>query len=204
MKKNILILILILFGKFGFSQDKKGKYFIKKDTDEKTYLILNSIGDTIKKLSPDKYFLCFTSEFENFAVFGLRKRKNWFAIDINEKILFKVLNTIYGEPSPDFLRENRIRLIDEENKIGYANEKGKITIQPKFKFATSFYKGKAIIGENCEKVLWSHENESDCKHYSLKCKKYGYINKKGKILKLGKYSFENIRKEIKWKPYENY
>ncbi len=77
---------------------------------------------------------------------------------------------------------------------------GKIIIKPQFEIATSFHKGKAIIGENCEKIPWNlHAKENDCHHYSTVCKRTGYINKKGEILEIGNYTFEQIQKKIKWK-----
>ena len=52
---------------------------------------------------------------------------------------------------------------------------------------TTFHKGKAIIGESCDKIPWDeHAKEEDCHHYSIVCKKHGYINQNGevRILKL--------------------
>ena len=68
---------------------------------------------------------------------------------------------------------------------------------------TSYHNGKAIIGEKCKKVPWKeHAKEEDCQHYSIVCENFGYINEKGEILKLGNYTFEEIKKEIDWKADE--
>ncbi|MBU8882075.1 WG repeat-containing protein [Kaistella sp. DKR-2] len=97
--------------------------------------------------------------------------------------------------------ENKIRIIDSEDKIGFANEYGKILIKPQFEIATSFHKGKAIVGEKCKKIPWDeHAKEGDCHHYSIVCENQGFINENGEILKLGKYQFEDIVNEINWKP----
>jgi hypothetical protein len=90
-----------------------------------------------------------------------------------------------------------------ENRIGFANEKRQIVIKPQFELVSSFHNGKAIIGTDCKKMLWDeHEKEEDCHHYSIFCKKFGYINEKGEVVKLGNYTFEEIKTEIDWKPDE--
>ena len=79
------------------------------------------------------------------------------------KILFEVYNQ-GNEINPDYLVENKIRIVDENQKIGFANEKGQIIIKPQFEMVTSFHNGKAIIAESCEKIPWKkHTEESDCK-----------------------------------------
>ena len=56
--------------------------------------------------------------------------------------------------------------VDENNKIGFADHKGKIIIKPQFEIATTFHKGKAIIGKGCEKIPWDeHAKEEDCQHF---------------------------------------
>ncbi|RLZ06385.1 hypothetical protein EAH69_13720, partial [Faecalibacter macacae] len=70
---------------------------------------------------------------------------------------------------------------------------------------TSFHNGHAIIAENCKKIPWGkHEHDNICNHYSIQCERHGYIDKKGNIIKLGKFTFEEIMEEIKWKPDESY
>jgi len=198
--KNLLFL-LTLFSVISYSQEKY-KVGIEDREGYDKYSIINSKGDTIRKLEHKKYLICFTLEFENFAVFGIRGEKNWCAIDINENILFNVYNTSFGEPSPDYLRENRIRIVNGENKIGFANGKGEIIVKPNFEMVSSYSNGKAIIGKKCKKIPWGNHEHSDCKHYSIECKNYGYIDKKGEILKIGNYTFESIKKEINWQPPE--
>jgi len=163
-------------------------------------------GKTIKVLDTAKYSISFNDEsYRYFAVFGIKGEKEWCAIDSNEKILFKVYNTSFGEPSPDEIIDNKIRIVDKNNKIGFADYKGTIIIKPQFEIATSFYEGKAIIGEICDKVPWElpeEQSHSDCHHYSIVCKKHGFINNKGKIIELGNYTFEEIQKKINWKQPE--
>ncbi|MEO8254351.1 MAG: WG repeat-containing protein, partial [Flavobacterium sp.] len=138
--------------------------------------------------------------YKGFAVFGIKGENDWFAIDSNEKKLFKVYNTSFGEPSPDKLIENKIRIVDDNGKIGFADSNGKIIIKPQFEIVTSFHKGKAIIGETCTKIPWNqHATEVDCHHYTIECKKQGYIDQNGTILEIGNFTFEEIQKKIKWK-----
>ncbi|MBP6386568.1 MAG: WG repeat-containing protein [Pseudarcicella sp.] len=103
----------------------------------------------------------------------MKGESGWCAIDINEQILFEVYNSSFGEFSPDELIENKIRIVDENNKIGFADSNGKIIIKPQFEIVTSFHKGKAIIGVSCDTIPWDeHAKEEDCEHYSIVCKKH--------------------------------
>lgn len=163
------------------------------------YVFTNQKGDTVTRLDTAKYYTCFSDTIEYFAIVGIKNKKGWWAIDKNETLLFQVFNTSSGEPSPDALREGMIRIVDDSGKIGFSNYKGKIVIKPQFEAASSFYKGKAIIGKQCQQVLWCCEGENEDKHYIIDCKQTGYINKKGQLGKIGNYSFEEIQKEIGWK-----
>lgn len=114
----------------------------------------------------------------------------------------KFLIDILGEIYPDFIVEDKIRII-KNNKIGFANKKGDVVIKPQFEFATEFHNGFAIIAKNCKKIPWHNENEhSGCEHISVKCLNYGYINEKGEILKIGKFTFEEICNKINWESSE--
>lgn len=199
--KYYFLLMLLSFLTNGISQEK-----FKIRTEETAnwksiYYLINKKGETIKQLDSTKYLFSFNGyRYKSFAIFNIKGESGWCAIDSNEKILFKVYNTSFGEPSPDELVENKIRIVDENNKIGFADSSGKIIIKPQFEIASSFNKGKAMIGESCEKIPWNqHAKEDDCHHYSIVCKKHGYINKKGEILLLGDFSFEEIQQKIKWK-----
>ncbi|WP_295771783.1 WG repeat-containing protein [uncultured Mucilaginibacter sp.] len=186
------------------AQSKMDVLTLREDTTYKNrygYAFVNAKGDTVLKLDTAKYSFCFTTSFKHFAVVGFRKKHGWYAIDRNEKVLFEVYNTSKGEPSPDELRENLIRAIGHKGLIGFANEKGQVVINPQFEAVTSFYKGKAIVGKTCKEVLWGSESQANDgdKHYTIDCKQAGYINKKGQILKMGNFTFEQIQKQIGWK-----
>lgn len=168
------------------------------------YSFLNARGDTIRKLSPNKYIFSFTNKFQKFAVFGIKGKQAWYGVDIREHILFKVLNESAGEISPDSLVEGMIRIVGENGKIGFANTKGKIVIQPQFESVTYFHNGYAIIREDCHEVAWPNDEETEERvfeidpHYGIECHKCGYIDTRGKILKMGNYTFEEIQSEIGW------
>ena len=197
---SILTLFLLLFNStYG---QKKFKVEAKViGVWKQVYTLVDEQGNVIIQLDSSKYYTSFyNDQYGYFAIFGKKGSSGWIAIDACENELFKVYNTSFGEPSPDFLVENKIRLIDENEKIGFANNKGEIIIAPQFEIATSFYNGKAIIGKECKKVPWNkHAKESDCHHYSIICKEQGYINEKGEIIKIGDFSFDQIMKEIGWK-----
>ena len=168
------------------------------------YLFKDEAGNIIKELDSSKYLtLMSDGKLGNFALFAIKGKLGWLAIDRNENILFEVYNASIGEPNPDYLVEDKIRIVDKNQKIGFANGAGQIIINPKFEIVTSFHNGKAIIGEECKKVPWgNHSDDNGCHHYSILCNRHGYINEKGEIIKIGDYTFEEIMKEIDWKEPE--
>lgn len=191
---------LILLSHTIYAQ-KQFRVVVETTTDwREIYNLVDKEGKVIKQLDTAKYLIAFnTDQYVHFAVFGIKGVKGWTAIDANEKILFNVYNTSFGEPTPDYLFENKIRITDSTGLIGFADDKGKIIIKPQFEIATSFRNGKAIIGQHCKKIPWQqHEEESGCHHYSISCERHGYINEKGVVIKLGNYSFDKIKEEIGW------
>lgn len=203
--KYLLAICFCWFCVSAFAQSNPGLLTVREDTTLKnkySYAFVNSKGDTVTRLHKNKYTVCFTIDtLRYFAVVGFKSKHGWYAIDRNEKVLFEVYNTSKGEPSPDELREGLIRTVDGKGKIGFANARGQMVITPRFEAATSFYKGQAIVGQTCKEVLWcgnAHANDGD-KHYSIDCKQAGYINKKGQVLKMGNFTFEQIQKQIGWK-----
>lgn len=201
MKHFIFLFIFMSFINTSAQEKFKIKEVEGKDW-KSTYYIINEKGKNVKQLDTAKYTICMSGDkYCYFAIFGIKDSSGWCAIDINEKKLFNVYNTSDGEPSPDEIRENKIRIIDENEKLGFADSKGNIVIKPQFEAVTSFYKGKAIMGEKCSKIPWGeHEEETGgCHHYSIDCKRAGYINTKGEIIEVGDFTFEEIAKKIKWK-----
>lgn len=204
-QKTILTIFLLLTFTISYGQKKFKVVEKQSKTWNRIYYLVDIDGKTIRKLDTSKYNTCFNFDsYGYFAIFGKKNYKGWAAIDANENVLFNVYNTSFGEPTPDYIVENKIRIVDSANLIGFANSKGRIIIKPKYEIATSFHKGKAIIGLSCTKKLWGegHLKDYDCHHYTIICKKHGFINTKGEIKKIGNYSFEQIAKEINWKETE--
>ena len=203
MNRIFVILILMICVSCKQKETVREKYIVKDTVinNQYQYYVINFKNDTILKLNPDEYFVCFNENdtVENFLVVAPKKRDGWWAIDFNEDYLFQVYNVSEGEPSPDELSYGRIRIIDDYGKIGYANKLGKIVIKPQFEYATAFYKNYAIIGEECKKIPWETKTESSDQifhPYSIKCSRYGYIDKKGKVMEMGNWSYEELRKKL--------
>lgn len=197
-----LLILLFLIGNLSLEAQTKFKLVENQtDTCRSIYSLVDEKNKTIRILDSTKYYIALSClDFGYFAILGKKDLPGWSAIDSNEKVLFQVYNTIFGVPSPDYLIENKIRIIDATEKIGFANDKGEIIIEPQFEFVTSFYNGFAIIGEKCKKIPWgNHEHDDGCKHYSIQCERHGYINETGKVIKLGNYTFEEIKEEIDWR-----
>jgi hypothetical protein len=197
----LFILLLLLCIGTTYGQKKFKVVVTETNTWRDIYSFVDEDGKFIRQLDTAKYLVCFnTDQYVYFAIFGVKGSFGWAAIDANEKVLFNVYNTSFGEPTPDYLIESKIRIVDKNELIGFADYKGNIIIKPQFEIATTFHKGKSIIGQTCKKVPWdAHAKETDCHHYSIICEKHGYINQKGVVLKIGNYSFDEIVKEINWK-----
>ncbi|MBD3584019.1 WG repeat-containing protein [Flavobacterium selenitireducens] len=201
--KYVFYLMLLAFS----NMDAQTKFSVKEvETPhwKSIYHLINEKGETIKVLDSSRYAVSFNGDkLSYFAIFLIKGESGWTAIDSDEKVLFKVYNTSFGEPSPDEIVENKIRIVGQNNKIGFADHKGNIIIKPQFEIVTSFSNGKAIIGESCEKKPWGkHEDKDDCQHYSIVCTKHGYIDAHGKILEIGNLTFEEVMKKINWKSPE--
>jgi|SRR5690606_29675052 len=205
-KMKHLFLLLFLFVNVNLQAQTKFK-IVESDGEDAliTYTFVDENDQTLKILDSQKYYTAFYDlDYGHFAVVGIKGSPGWFAIDVHENVLFRVYNTSFGEPSPDYLIENKIRIIDNNEKIGFANEKGKIIIKPQFELASSFHNGYAIIAENCNKTPWPGHENCDCHHYSMECKKHGYIDEKGNIIKFGDYTVDQIIDEIGWQPDQQY
>jgi hypothetical protein len=202
--KLIFVIISLVFLSNLNAQNKFKVEQKETETWRNIYSLIDEKNNLIIVLDSSKYFTTFDIDnYVYFAIFSKKGSPGWSAIDSNENILFQVYNTSFGEPTPDYLIENKIRIIDNDNKIGFANEKGKIIIKPKFEIVTSFHNGKAIIGQSCDKIPWdANAKEDDCHHYSIVCKKYGYINELGEIVESGFSTFEEIQNKINWKAPE--
>ncbi|EAQ50858.1 WG repeat-containing protein [Leeuwenhoekiella blandensis] len=193
-----IILILILLSKISTFSQEKYEYKIGKkwNGNREVYSIIKD-GDTILKLDSSKYLNTLQNKFNHFAIFEIKGKGGWSAIDINENYLFQVYNRLQGEPFPDYLKENRIRIVGENNKIGFANSLGEIIIKPQFKRVTEFDNGFAIFQSECVKIK-NDENKGEHPGVRYECEKIGYIDKNGNIIQIGDFDFNELRRRINW------
>jgi hypothetical protein len=196
--KNIILTLFLFSTILSFSQEKY-KYKIGKDWNgsREVYSIINKNGDTIQKLDSSKYLNTLQNEFNHFVIFEIKGKSGWSAIDIKEKFLFQVYNRLQGEPFPDYLKENRIRVIDENNKIGFADSLGTIIIKPQFERVTEFDNGFAIIQSECTEIK-NEENKGEHPGVRYECEKIGYIDKNGNIIEIGQANFDELKRRINW------
>lgn len=204
MGKTIIFCGLILISACNANKPELFKVEIR---DTKSWVMIfdlvNLDGETIRTLDTMKYFSIDlnNNDFGHFAIFQLNDRQGFYAINSDEEILFQVFNISIGEPNPDYIVENKIRIIDESGRIGFANQKGEIVIEPQFEMVTSFFDKKAIFGVGCKIVhLHTSGKEIEFNHSTIQCSQYGYINEKGKVMEIGDYSFEQIVDKIQWRP----
>ncbi len=194
--KLLILFILNLCFIISYSQNcNKEKFSLYKlqNKEQVRYYFVNHDFGLIRELNKEKYIASLTTHINSyFAIFSLNKSQGWYAVDFNENILFEVYNYVRNEPTPDFLTENRIRIVSDDNKIGFADKCGNIIIEPKFDWVTHFYMGKAIFGSNCKLKKYNGFKRLDCRNY-------GVINNNGEELKKFKStSFSKTRNTISW------
>lgn len=160
---------LIALGLFTLyaSLGPKDKILIKinnltNDHQELSTGYVNLNGDTIIPFG--KYQHCYSDTITDFGVVMTNQNK-LIGIDIKERQLFEVVKFNNGPDSPS---EGLFR-IKRKGKIGFANEEGKIIINPKYQYAERFKEGKAKVSKNCSTELKTSDSF--------------YIDKKGRRIK---------------------
>ncbi len=130
---------------------------------------INTKGDTIVPLN--KYGRCFTDTVRSYAVV-YDEQEGLIGIDLKGNKLF---NAVWSQEGDNIKEHEGMILIVENGKYGFANDKGKIVIEPQYKCAESFHNGKAKVSQNCSLANDEHEK--------WKMKTWFFINKKGKKIK---------------------
>ncbi|WP_306354047.1 WG repeat-containing protein [Flavobacterium sp. '19STA2R22 D10 B1'] len=125
-----------------------------------------------------KYIIIGTDTLHT-AAFVLSNNK-WVMIDKQEKVL---LEPFIYDNGPDYTVEGLFRYV-ENNKIGFANEKGEKVIPAQFDFAFYFSEGLAAFSVGGEKVM-----DSGGEHWFWGGGTWGYVNAKGKIVIPPKYDY---------------
>lgn len=104
---------------------------------------LNSRGDTIIPIG--KYYYCYTDTIHSFGMVIENKTAKILGIDQNGTELFEVFRYDNG---PDYLESGLFRIV-RNGKIGYANQNGKIIIEPRFECAYPFNGDFAKVSDTC-------------------------------------------------------
>ena len=169
MRKNIfIILIIVHFYSCGKnSNDILIKIYTGKYNQVGTPSgYINTKGDTIIPLG--KYYYCFTDTIRDFGIV-MDKKNRLMGIDQKENELFEVF---WFDNGSDYVSDGLFRIV-KNNRIGYANQKGEIIIEPKFKCALPFDNGIAQVSNDCTTEIDDVENST------WKSNNWFYINKSG-------------------------
>lgn len=125
---------------------------------------VNQKGDTIVPIG--KYQYCFLDTVITYGVVG--NISEIYAIDQKENRLYEVY---WFDNGPDYVKNGLFR-IKRNGKIGYANNIGKIVIEPQFDCASSFENEKAKVTFDCEL-------KKDGEYSSMQSENWFYIDKTG-------------------------
>jgi hypothetical protein len=169
MKKILHILFLIfsysLYGQDISHQETDYLYLIRDNLVSDKCGYINSKGDTV--IPFDKYTICYMDIIKQFGIVLLNE-KGFVGIDNKDSILFNIFPYDNG---PDEPSEGLFRII-KNGKIGYANLKGQIIIEPQFDCAESFKKGIAKVSDDCDEV-------KDGEHSSWMSDRWYFIDSSG-------------------------
>lgn len=134
---------------------------------------LNQKGDIVIPIGT--FEMCFTDTFATFAyvydkdLYGA----GMVAINRNKEVIF---DAFLFDNGPDYIFDGLFR-IRRNGKIGFANKKGEIVIEPKFDCAYPFENGKAKVAYDCETI------KDDLDHSTWESSNWFYIDKNGNKIK---------------------
>ena len=150
------------------NDETNGDYIVCHWTSEEDSFFLNQTGDTIIPIG--KYQHSFTDTIFSFGIVSTGYKIH--AINTFDSILFDVFIFDNG---PDYINDGLFRII-RDGKIGYANERGEIVIQPQYQCAYPFENGKAQVAVNCTETI-----EFEMKKWEST--EWITIDKKGNVIK---------------------
>ena len=105
--KQMQYLFFIFFLSLTASSFCQVKFKVKKEKTDSwkyTYSLIDEDNNVIKKLDSSKYKLfIYENSYKYFTVMGIKGKNGFYAINENEKILFRVYNVSSGNISPDVL-----------------------------------------------------------------------------------------------------
>jgi hypothetical protein len=126
---------------------------------------VNQKGDTIIPIG--KYQYCIFDTVTTYAIVG--DKSGFYAIDQKENRLYEVY---WFDNGPDYVKDGLFR-IKRNDKIGYANTKGEIVIEPQYDCANAFENEKAKVTFACELMKFGEYTE-------MKSDNWFFIDKTGK------------------------
>jgi hypothetical protein len=141
MKRLIIFLLTIHLIIAIHAQNKKGEILYRIQNTNEDCAYVNSKGDTIVPFG--KYLLCQDSIIKEIGF--VYSNHGIFCINNKGIELFEMFNYDNG---PDYPSQGLFRII-KNGKIGYANMHGQVVIEPQFKCAWPFEKGKAKVSYDC-------------------------------------------------------
>lgn len=147
------------------------EWYVFHDAAERRCGYINMKGDTVIPMKYG-YIPYVTDTFRHFAWVWLPDR-GLVAINKNEEVLFE---PHYFDNAPDEDIVEGLMRIERCNKVGFANAKGEVMIEPVYDVAGHFENGYARVGFNCYLELLNEE------HNPTFCRQNGVIDKTGKLL----------------------
>jgi hypothetical protein len=113
----------------------------------------------------------FAYEFSPEGVAPVVEEKRFAFIDVTGHVIAEAYPYDNG---PDYFVEGRARIL-RHGKIGFIDRAGKIVIEPRWEYATSFCEGRAAVCKGCRVRVRHGEKE-------LGGGKWGYIDLEGKVV----------------------
>lgn len=129
---------------------------------------VNAVGDTIVPIGT--YELCLTDTLSDFGLV-YTQAGSCLAIDPRGQALYEVF---WYDNGPDYLADGRFRIL-KEGKIGYADARGTIVIEPQYSCAFPFENGRAKVAIDCSTA-------SDGEYRSWESDNWIYIDTTGAVI----------------------
>lgn len=149
MIRLTLLVIFIMTIPFAYGQNTNNNDYLNRVIKlklggalEPKFAYIDTKGDTI--IGFGKYKICYTDTFRYIA-FVYTSDNGLFAIDRKEKRLFEVL--MVGA-KPDSVSDGLFRIV-KNGKIGFANLKGEVIIEPRYSCANQFNNGITQVSDDC-------------------------------------------------------
>lgn len=184
LKEVIKIVFFSLLPFLCFSQREELRYFISQDSlvrvkNEKGEIIIPAEFDDARmrglengqKIEDDLIFFIFHKEKKAKPPKGIG-----FTYDRKGNFLF---HPFWFDNGPDYFSEGLMRIVGENNKVGFADTEGNIVIAPQYDFATPFHYGYADFCNDCR---WECTSENNCEHRIVVGGTWGKINRNGMII----------------------